>query len=127
MRFHPSHAQVTPNGLFLRWTILYNANQDRSVNQQQDMEQLRKELKKWEGEGKAKKVDIGDPDEYQVCKEGDLPAVFPTDSPQLLHKQDFVELVERAKRSKPPSQKSQFKQGNGGPEALEPTDPIEVD
>ena len=68
------------NGLFLRWTILYNANQDRSVNQQQDMEQLRKELKKWEGEGKAKKVDIGDADEYQVCKEGALPAVFSADS-----------------------------------------------
>ena len=48
--------------------MLYNANQDRSVNQRQDVEQLRKELKKWEGEGKAKKVDIGDTDEYQVCQ-----------------------------------------------------------
>lgn len=54
------------NILFLRWTMLYNANQDRSVNQRQDVEQLRKELKKWEGEGKAKKLDIGDADEYQV-------------------------------------------------------------
>lgn len=46
--------------------MLYNANQDRSVDQRQDIEQLRKELKRWEGEGKAKKVDIGDTDEYQV-------------------------------------------------------------
>jgi hypothetical protein len=46
--------------------MVYNANQDRSTNQRQNMEQLRKELKKWEGEGKAKKVDIGDTDEYQV-------------------------------------------------------------
>jgi len=51
---------------FLSWTMLYNANQDKSTNQRQDMEQLRKELKKWEGEGKAKKVNIGDADEYQV-------------------------------------------------------------
>lgn len=36
------------------------------MNQRQDIEQLRKELKRWEGEGKAKKVDIGDADEYQV-------------------------------------------------------------
>lgn len=48
------------------WTMLYNANQDRSINQRQDVEQLRKELKRWEGEGKTKKVDIGDADEYQV-------------------------------------------------------------
>ena len=60
--------------IFLRWTMLYNANQDRSNNQRQNMEQLRKELKKWEGEGKTKKVDIGDTDEYQV---GDL--MKPTD------------------------------------------------
>lgn len=46
--------------------MVYNANQDKSVNQRQDMEQLRKELKRWEGEGKIKKVDIGDADEYQV-------------------------------------------------------------
>lgn len=46
--------------------MLYNANQDKSNNQRQDLEQLRKELKRWEGEGKAKKVDIGDTDEYQV-------------------------------------------------------------
>lgn len=59
---------LTPNGPIFRWTMLYNANQDRSVNQRQDVEQLRKELKKWEGEGKAKKVDIGDTDEYQVCQ-----------------------------------------------------------
>lgn len=52
--------------VFPRWTMLYNANQDRSTNQRQNMEQLRKELKKWEGEGKTKKVDIGDTDEYQV-------------------------------------------------------------
>jgi len=59
-------ARVTPNRVFLRWSMLYNANQDRSTDQRQDMEQLRKELKRWEGEGKAKKVDIGDTDEYQV-------------------------------------------------------------
>ena len=53
-----------------RWTMLYNANQDRSVNQQQDMEQLRKEVKKWEGEGKVKKANISDTDEYQVCEVG---------------------------------------------------------
>ena len=46
--------------------MLYNANQDRSADRRQDMEQLRKELKRWEGEGKGKKVDIGDTDEYQV-------------------------------------------------------------
>ena len=46
--------------------MLYNANQDRSTNQRQDMEQLRKELKKLEGGGKAKKVTVGDTDEYQV-------------------------------------------------------------
>lgn len=50
----------------LSWTMLYNANQDRSINQRQDVEQLRKELKRWEGEGRTKKVDIGDADEYQV-------------------------------------------------------------
>ena len=37
------------------------------------MEQLRKELKKWEGEGKAKKVNIGDADEYQVCDDLERP------------------------------------------------------
>jgi E3 ubiquitin-protein ligase RAD18 len=54
----------------LRWTMLYNANQDRSVNQRQDLEQLRKELKKSGGEGKVKKIDIGDTEEYQVCHGG---------------------------------------------------------
>lgn len=46
--------------------MLYNANQDKSVNQRQDWEQLRKEVKRWEGEGKTKKVEIGDGDEYEV-------------------------------------------------------------
>jgi len=54
--------------------MLYNANRDRSTNQRQDTEQLRKELKKWEGEGKAKKVDVGDMDEYQVRNCWDPPA-----------------------------------------------------
>ena len=60
-------ARAARNRIFLRWTMLYNANQDRSAHQREDIEQLRKELKKWEGEGKAKKANIGDTDEYQVC------------------------------------------------------------
>ena len=61
---------AAPNRTLLRWTMLYNANQDRSVNQREDMEQLRKELRKWESEGKAKKANIGDADEYQVFDSG---------------------------------------------------------
>jgi hypothetical protein len=48
------------------------------------MEQLRKELKKWEGEGKAKKTDIGDTDEYQVraicAADRCLSLILPSDS-----------------------------------------------
>ncbi|KAF9793309.1 hypothetical protein BJ322DRAFT_997290 [Thelephora terrestris] len=114
-----------------QWTMLYNANQDRSANQRQDMEQLRKELKKWEGEGKAKKVDIGDTDEYQVGERTMyVRLVLLTDPTKRLHKQDFVELIERARRSKPPSRKyqsSQQREGEGLVEALKPVDPIEVD
>jgi hypothetical protein len=111
--------------------MLYNANQDRSANQRQDVEQLRKELKKWEGEGKAKKVDIGDTDEYQVCERTMyVRLVLLTDPTKRLHKQDFVELIERARRSKPPSckyQSSQQREGEGLVEVLKPVDPIEVD
>ena len=60
----------TPNRTLLRWTMLYNANQDRSTNQREDAEQLRKELRKWESEGKAKKANIGDANEYQVFDSG---------------------------------------------------------
>lgn len=114
--------------------MLYNANQDRSVNQRQDLEQLRKELKRWEGEGKAKKVDIGDTDEYQVSTRdlGEWWALV-ADPAQRLHKQNFLELTERARRNKPSSQRSQLPQRKEGGssveelEALEPTEPIEVD
>jgi hypothetical protein len=57
--------------------MLYNANQDRSINQRRELEQLRKELRKWEGEGKAKKVDIGDTEEYQVCNCWETPTGVP--------------------------------------------------
>ncbi|KAF9653854.1 hypothetical protein BDM02DRAFT_1100456 [Thelephora ganbajun] len=99
-----------------QWTILYNSNQDRSASQRQDLERIRKELKKWEAEGKARKVDIDDTDEYQ-----------------RLHKQDFIELIERARRSRFHSHKPQSSRGREGgspieePEVSEVTDPIEVD
>lgn len=84
--------------------MLYNANQDRSTDQRQDMEQLRKQLKRLEGEGKTKKVNIGDTEEYQVCDEREKPDLLATDPTQRVHKQDFIELTERARRSRPRSQ-----------------------
>lgn len=81
--------------------MLYNANQDRSTNQRQSIEQLRRGLKKWEGEGKAKKVDIGDTVEYQVGNCWGNRLILVTDSTQRLHEQDFIELIERARRSSP--------------------------
>ena len=112
--------------------MLYNANQDRSANQRQDTEQLRKELKRWEGEGKTKKADIGDEDEYQVrrVRTGDDQPVSLTNPAQRLHKQDFIELIERARRGVPTSHKSQSRRRREGveePEVPEPIDPIEVD
>lgn len=112
--------------------MLYNANQDRSTNQRQDMEQLRKELKKWEGEGKVKKVDIGDTDEYQVGNDWErlVPIIDPA---QRLHKQDFIKLIERARRGRPHSHKSRLSQSREGdspieePEVTEAMDPIEID
>jgi hypothetical protein len=124
--FVRSAQEFAPNRLFLRWTMVYNANQDKSMNQRQDVEQLRKELKRWEGEGKTKKVDIGDADEYQVRVRTGILAVSLTPSAQRLHKQDFIELIERARRSRPPAS---HKEGGPveDPEAVEPMGPIEVD
>jgi len=111
--------------------MLYNANQDRSTNQRQDMEQLRKELKKLEGGGKAKKVTVGDTDEYQVrITIADSRTSLNPPPPQRLHRQDFVELTERARRSRPCSRRSQPPQGTDrGSPAEEPKSmsPIEVD
>ena len=55
------------------------------------------------------------------------------DPDQRLHKQDFIELIERARRSKLPSHKSQLPLGregdgvDGDAEVVESKDPIEVD
>ena len=106
--------------------MLYNANQDRSTNQRQDMEQLGKELKKWEGEGKAKKVNIGDAGEYQVRRDlNDRNPLATNPTLQRRHRQDFVELTERARRSRPRSRQPRSQQG--GAEGAEPMSPIEVD
>ena len=108
--------------------MLYNANQDRSTDRRQDMEQLRKELKKWEGEGKAKKVNIGDADEYQVCDyPGRSAPARRSHHLQRRHRLDFVELTERARRSRPRSHNPRSELTTEGPEDSEPMSPIEVD
>lgn len=56
-----------------------------------------------------------------------------TDLPQRLHKQDFIELTEKARKSKPRSHRprsSQSRKATGpveGPEDSELVNPIEVD
>lgn len=80
--------------------MLYNSNQDRSVNHRQDMEQLRKELKRWEGEGKAKKVDIGDTDEYQVRVRAGMSTIGVTHRPRAATPQGRICRAHRESEAK---------------------------
>lgn len=49
-----------------RWVLLYNANLDRNLHDRLTLEELRRDLKKWEETRSGKKVGVGDVGTYQV-------------------------------------------------------------
>ncbi|KAJ6500582.1 hypothetical protein C8R45DRAFT_820007 [Mycena sanguinolenta] len=51
-----------------RWTLLWNANLDRSLSQRQSKGELMKELKRWEEERKTKKKKITIDESHLVCR-----------------------------------------------------------
>ncbi|CAL1703473.1 unnamed protein product [Somion occarium] len=69
-----------------RWALLYNANLDRTPTDRLTLEDLRRELKKWETERQTKRQAVTDLNAYQKA-----------------NKAAFNQLVEAARPKKPPT------------------------